>query len=142
MKIYFYFLLLAVLNSGCSESPQQALMDKKWYFSKLGYIEFTSDKTYKVYYEGESTSKCDYELIVDDKFRISDPKSGDTMEYIFNVKGDILFILRAEDSLREGTSYDTTFYHLNPEYESWEARELYYFGKVISEKDPRALPYI
>ena len=63
------------------------------------------------------------------------------MDYIFKVKGDILFTLPAADSLRNGTSYDTTFYHLNPKFEDWEARELYYFGKVISDKDPRALPY-
>ncbi len=133
-----------LLFSSCSEftENQQALLDKKWHLHEVGAIEFKSDKTYIIHYGDDSTKNLHYEFLEENKIRISDPEKNLFMDYFFLVKDSILYTLPAEDSLRNNDSFDTTFYHLNPKYEDWQARQLFYFGKIISDKDSRVVPNV
>lgn len=133
-----------LLFSSCSEftENQQALVDKKWHLHEVGAIEFKSDQTYIIHYGDDSTKKLLYEFIEENKISISDPKTQIKVNYFFRTSDSILILVPIHDSLRQNSSLDTSFYHLNPKYEEWETRELFYFGKIISDKDTRVVPYV
>jgi len=143
MKKYFYlFLLLSVSIFGCSEfsSNQQAILNKKWYSSKIDCIELNNNKSYILYHREVKIREVPYEFTGDNKFKLIDTLTGNEVEYSFEVKDSVLMFCFARNTIPQNEKIDTFFYHLNSKYDYWQRRELYYYGKIISEKEP--LPYI
>lgn len=136
-KTKFNILLLFIFSTlllGCSNfsENQKALLDKKWYLNKNVYLEFTSDLEY-IIHSKDSVINYTFEFQKDNVLKIINSKKGDFSSVYFYVKDSILFFVPYESSKRKGDTQDTTFYHLNPKYEFWQTRQLYYYGKVIND---------
>lgn len=131
-RLFFLCFLLFIQSCSSFTKNQKALLDKKWYLEKDVYLEFTSDLEYIVHSK-DSVFNYTFEFQKDDVLKITDSKKEDFSSVFFNIKDSILFFVPYESSNRTGDTQDTTFYHLNPKYEYWQTRQLYYYGKVINE---------
>lgn len=127
------------MNSGCSESPQQALLHKKWYNGKESYIEFKSDMT-EVSEGPNRKLEHKFEWIDGNKIRVIS-KEANVKDYIgsFQVKDSVLLLVSDDPNDRE-TRNDSVFYLLSDKYEQWQSKQIFIYGKVVTEKEP--LPYI
>jgi hypothetical protein len=136
-----YTILVAYLIQSCQNSNQEEeLMNKKWYSSKIDCIEFKDNQSYILYHREIKIREVPYEFTGDNKFKLIDTLTGDQVEYYFEVKDSILMFCNIKNTMPQSEKIDTFFYHMNSNYEYWQRRELYFYGKIISEKEP--LPYI
>ena len=115
-------------------------MNKKWYSSKIDCIEFKNYESYILYHREIKIREVPYEFRGDNKFNLIDTLTGDKVEYYFEVKDSFLMFCNVKNTMPKIEKIDTFFYHLNSNYEYWQRRELYYYGKIISKKEP--LPFI
>lgn len=142
-NIFYLFLLLTVTIFGCSEfsSEQQALLDKKWYNSDNWNLKFNSDNNYVINYPNKwHSNNYRFNFLDSNKIVMLDQYGNISSTFFYCVKDSILYTVSAEDTMKLGNSLDTNFYHLNSKYESWQTRELLYFGKIISDYDPMNPP--
>lgn len=142
-KTLLYAILITLFIQSCQNvNQQEELVNKKWYSSKIDCIEFNNKHSYILYHREVKIREVPYKFTDENKFKLTDTITGKELEYFFEVKDSILMFCDVENTMHQNKKIDTFFLHLNSKYEYWQRRELYYYGKIISEKDPNPSPYI
>ncbi len=132
-----------------SKTNMKQKICNKWYQGKEFYLEFKEDGHFQQeFYVNEDTilkHNGTYSSKNDSLLKVHYLDIDADHEFGYMVKDSILLLVYHLDVKKEDApveSGDSTYYHLNPYYTTYEMEQIFKYGKIIDTNRRTPLPFI